>query len=101
MLTESSNPRSNKYLNYSHVQILAILSTDTRPLISPFSTSQLPKNKDKSSFKHFIEHLFGGRKIFKFKNKQDRLRLIIHILCEFLSFILPTFKYLEYILDDK
>ena len=49
-----------------HVQILGILSTQTRQLTSPLSISQLPINKDESSFKHFIEHLVGVRENSKF-----------------------------------
>ena len=45
---------------------LAILSTHTGQLTSPLSISQLPINTDESSFKHFIEHLVGVRKIPKF-----------------------------------
>ena len=61
-----SNLRPKKYLDYFHVQILAILPTHTRQLTSPLSISQLPINTDESSFKHFIEHLVGVRKNPKF-----------------------------------
>ena len=61
-----SNLRANKYLDYFYVQILAILPTRTRQLTSPLSISQLPKNKDKSPFEHFIEHLVGVRENSKF-----------------------------------
>jgi len=61
-----SNLQPNKNLDYFHVQILAILPTHTRQLTSPLSISQLPINKDESSFKHFIEHLVGVRDKSKF-----------------------------------
>ena len=49
--------RPNKNLDYFYVQILAILPTHTRQLISPLSISQMPINTDESSFEQFIEHL--------------------------------------------
>ena len=61
-----SNQRPNKNLDYFYVQILVILSTHTRQLISPLSISQLSINMDESSFKHFIEHLVGVRENSKF-----------------------------------
>ena len=51
-----------------------ILSTYTRRLTLPFSTSQLPKNTYESSFKYFIKYLVDVREISKFNHKQDRLR---------------------------
>ena len=53
-------------LDYFHAHILAILSTHTAQLTSPFNVSQLPQNMDESSFKHFIEHLVGMRENPKF-----------------------------------
>ena len=64
---KNNNFRSNKNLHYSHVQIADILSTHTRQLTSSFSISQLPKNKDERSFKHFIQHLVGERGNPKFQ----------------------------------
>ena len=58
-----SNLGSNKNLDHSQVQILAILSTYTRELTFPFRISQLPQNTNKISFKYFIEHLMGAREI--------------------------------------
>jgi len=54
--------------------MVAILSTHTRQLASPFSISELSLNRDESSSKHLIEHLVVMREISKFKHKQDRLR---------------------------
>jgi len=59
---KDNNLRSNMSLDYSYVQILTILCTHTRQLTSTFNISHLPRNKDESSFKHFIEHLVGMRK---------------------------------------
>jgi len=70
---KNNNLRSNKNLDYSHVQILVILSTDTRQLTSPFNISQLPKNREESSFKHLIKHLIGVRENPKFQAYQVRL----------------------------
>jgi len=61
-----SNQRPNKNLDYFHVQILVILPTHARQFTSPLSISQLPINKDESSFKHFIEDLVGVRENSKF-----------------------------------
>jgi len=61
-----SNQRSNKNLDYLHVQIFAILPTHTRQLTLPLSISQLPINTDEGSFAHFIEHLVGVRENSKF-----------------------------------
>ena len=55
-------------------KILAILSTHTRQLASPFGISQLPRNTDETYFKHFIEHLVGIKENSTFKHKQGRLR---------------------------
>jgi len=64
-------------------KILAILSTHTRQLASPFGISQLPRNTDETYFKHFIEHLVGIRENSKFlaqkvrlKPKQDQLVML-------------------------
>ena len=70
----TSNLGPNKYLDYFHVQILAILFTHTRQLTSPLSISQLPINTDESSFKRFIEHLVSVRENSKFEPKQGGLR---------------------------
>jgi len=64
---KNNNIRSNKNLDYSHVQILVILSTHTRQLISPFSISQFSKRKDESCFKNLLEHLVGVRENPKFQ----------------------------------
>jgi len=58
---KNSNIRSNWDLDYSHGQILVILPTYTKQLTSPFSISELSKNTDESSLKHFTEHLVGIR----------------------------------------
>jgi len=64
---KNNNLTANKTLDYSHVQILVILSTYTRQLISPFSINQLSQNIDESSFKHFIKHLEGVIENSKFQ----------------------------------
>jgi len=61
-----SNLRLNKYLDYFHVQILAILPPHTRQLTSPLSIRQLLINTDESSFEYFIEHLVGVKENSKF-----------------------------------
>ena len=71
---KNNNPTSDKNLDYSHVQILTILSTHTRQLTSPFSISQLFQNTDESSSKHFIEYLVDMRENPKFQALQVRLR---------------------------
>ena len=48
---QNSNPRSNKNLEYSYVQILAIVSTHTF-----HHQVKCPQNTDENSFKHFIGH---------------------------------------------
>ena len=55
---KNNNIRSNKNLDYSHVQIQAILSTHNRQLTSPLSVNQLPQNTNESSFKHWRR--YGG-----------------------------------------
>jgi len=55
--------------------MLAFLSTYTGQLTSLFCTSQLLKNTDENSFKHFVEHLVGVRENSECKHKQGRLRL--------------------------
>jgi len=64
---KNNNIRSNKNLDYSHVQILVIFCTHTGQLTSPFSINQLSQNMDESSFKYFIKHLVGMRKNSKFQ----------------------------------
>jgi len=55
-----SNLGPNKYLDYSHVQILAILPTHTRQLTYPLSISQLPIKTDEKLFRAF-HRTPGGR----------------------------------------
>jgi len=64
---KNNNLKSNKNLEYSHVQILIILSTHTRQLTLPFSKNQSPQITNESSFKHFVEHLVGVGEIPKFQ----------------------------------
>jgi len=67
---KTNNFRSKKNMDYSHVQILVIISTHTRQLTSPFSISQLPQNMDECSFKYFIKHFVAMRKNSNFKHKK-------------------------------
>jgi len=63
---KNSNQRSNKYLDYCHVQHTWHSLYHTKQLSSPFNISQLPMNTDESSFEHFIEYLVGVRENSKF-----------------------------------
>ena len=55
-----SNLGPSKYLDYFHVQILAILPTHTRQLTYPLSISQLPIKTDEKLFRAF-HRTPGGR----------------------------------------